>query len=297
MVDEMNTQKVPAITAQNICYHYQEGTQALTCVNFMVMKGEFVALLASNGSGKTTLLKTLIGLLKPQKGTVRIYGDDIRTMKMNELCRKIGFVLQNPNDQLFAATVKDDVAYGPSNIDLGDDEVDKRVDEALAMVSAGHLANKAIHHISHGEQKRVAIAGVLAMKPEILILDEPTAGLDPSGETAMMELLAKLNRELGITVILATHSVDMLPVFADRIFVLKNGELLREGPPRDIFRDTGLIEEAHLRLPYISSLLYEMENLDGVPIGNLPLTIREARMRLLELIPGDILKERIKGTG
>lgn len=293
----MNTQQVTAIAAENICFRYQEGSQALACVNFRVMKGEFVALLASNGSGKTTLLKTLVGLLKPQKGDVQIYGDDIRTLGQSEMCRKIGFVLQNPNDQLFAATVKDDVAYGPCNLSLGHNEVETRVEEALSMVSAGHLAKKAIHHISHGEQKRVAIAGVLAMKPEILILDEATAGLDPAGETAMMELLNKLNREHGITVILATHSVDMLPVFADRIYVMNNGEVLREGPPREIFRDTELIEKAHLRLPYISSLLYELESMDGVPIGSLPLTIGEARMRLLELIPGDIIKGGIKGSG
>ena len=291
----MSTQPAVAIAAENICFRYQEGSQALACVNFRVMQGEFVALLASNGSGKTTLLKTLIGLLKPQKGEVRIYGDDIATMRPSAICRKIGFVLQNPNDQLFAATVRDDVAYGPDNLSLGIDEVEARVTEALSMVSAGHLAQKAIHHISHGEQKRVAIAGVLAMKPEILILDEPTAGLDPAGETAMMELLNRLNHELGITVVLATHSVDMLPVFADRIYVMKNGEVLLEGPPRDIFHDTELIEKAHLRLPYISSLLYEMESLDGVPVGRLPLTIREARMRLLELIPDDIIKGRIKG--
>jgi cobalt/nickel transport system ATP-binding protein len=293
----MNAKPVPAIAAENICFHYQEGSQALACVNFRVMKGEFVALLASNGSGKTTLLKTLIGLFKPQTGKVRIYGDDIRTLGTSEIYRKIGFVLQNPNDQLFASTVKDDVAYGPGNLSLGDEEVEARVTEALSKVSAGHLANKAIHHISHGEQKRVAIAGVLAMKPGILILDEPTAGLDPAGETAMMELLNQLNHDHGITVVLATHSVDMLPVFADRIYVMNNGVVLVEGPPREIFRNAELIEKAHLRLPYISSLLYEMESMDGVPIGKLPLTIREARMRLLELIPGDIIKGKIKGSG
>lgn len=293
----MKPQVLAAIAAENICFRYAEGSQALAGVNFRVMKGEFAALLASNGSGKTTLLKTLIGLLKPQKGEIRISGVDIRTLGPSAICRKIGFVFQNPNDQLFAATVKDDVAYGPGNLSLGDDEVATRVAEALSRVSAGHLAKKAIHHLSHGEQKRVAIAGVLAMKPEILILDEPTAGLDPAGETAMMELLNRLNRDQGITVVLATHSVDMLPVFADRIYVMQNGKVLAEGPPRDIFRDTELIEKAHLRLPYISSLLYEMESLDGVPIGKLPLTIREARMRLLELIPGNIIKGRIEEAG
>ncbi len=291
----MSTQRAVAIAAENICFRYQEGSQALACVNFRVMQGEFVALLASNGSGKTTLLKTLIGLLKPQKGEVRIDGDEIGSMRSSVICRKIGFVLQNPNDQLFAATVRDDVAYGPDNMSLEDNEVEARVTEALGMVSAGHLVRKAIHHISHGEQKRVAIAGVLAMKPEILILDEPTAGLDPAGETAMMELLNRLNREHGITVVLATHSVDMLPVFADRVYVMNNGEVLMEGPPREIFHDTELIKKARLRLPYISSLLYEMESLDGVPVGKLPLTIREARLRLLELIPGEIIEGRIKG--
>lgn len=283
-----------AISAEGLRYSYQEGSVALDGVDFEIKCGEFIALLASNGSGKTTLLKSLVGLLKPQRGDVKINGVSIEKMKMREISRIVGFVLQNPNDQLFAATVEDDAAYGPQNLGLSETEVESRVAEALELVGAAHLRKKAIHHISYGEQKRVAIAGVLAMRPDILILDEPTAGLDPAGETAMMKLLNDLNHKHDITVILATHSVDMLPVFADRIYVMKDGVVLRCGEPYDIFSDQELIRNANLRLPYISSLLYEMQHIDGVPIGDLPLTIREARTRLLELLPDDIIASRIK---
>jgi cobalt/nickel transport system ATP-binding protein len=143
--------------------------------------------------------------------------------------------------------------------------------------------------LSFGEQKRVCVAGVLAMHPAILILDEPTAGLDPAGEARMMRLLNRLNRERGITVILATHSVDLLPLFADRIYVLRQGKVLKAGPAEEIFCDHEMIDHACLRLPYIADLLHRMKQYDGVPINGLPLTIGEARLRLLELIPEEMI--------
>jgi cobalt/nickel transport system ATP-binding protein len=284
----------PAISAAGVCYSYEEGTLALDRVDFTIGKGEFTALLASNGSGKTTLLKTLVGLLKPQQGTVRLYGRDIRKISMSEMCREIGFVLQNPNDQLFAATVEEDVAYGPRNMGLPEEEVERRVAEALDLVAASDLRKRAIHHISFGEQKRVSIAGVLAMRPSILILDEPTAGLDPAGESSMLRLLNHLNREHGITVLLATHSVDMLPLFADRIYIMNLGRVLQHGSPVEVFGNHEVIERAKLRLPYISSLVYELKRYDGLPIDEIPLTIREARVRILELIPEEMIKGRIR---
>ena len=151
------------------------------------------------------------------------------------------------------------------------------------------LRGKAIHHLSFGEQKRVAVAGVLAMEPTVLILDEPTAGLDPAGESLMMRLLHRLNREGGKTIVLATHSVDVVPLFADRIVVLNGGAVEREGSPKAIFADREMIKRAGLRLPYISGLLDELRRSDGVPIKGLPLTVGEARQRLLELIPEDII--------
>ncbi|HEB72166.1 MAG TPA: ATP-binding cassette domain-containing protein [Nitrospirae bacterium] len=288
-----NEENKYAINAKGVSFRYQEGTLALNDVTFHARHGEFVALLASNGSGKTTLLKALAGLIKPQYGKILIDGDDINSMSSKELYSKTGIVIQNPDDQLFGATVREDVAFGPRNMDLSEDEVETRVKEALEGVGAGRLGKRAIQHLSFGEKKKVAVAGVLAMRPNILILDEPTAGLDPAGEASMMRLLSRLNRECRVTVILATHSVDMLPLFADRIFVLSEGRVLKSGPAADIFTDHEMIEQAKLRLPYISSLLHEMKRLDGVPINGLPLTIGEARKRMLELIPEDILIKQL----
>lgn len=282
--------KVPmAVEASGINFTYQEGTQALFEVDFEVKAGEFVAMLASNGSGKTTLIKVLVGLLKPQKGHVLITGQDIRSVSPRELYQRVGLVFQNPNDQLFAATVEEDVAFGPRNLDLPEWEVARRVGEALESVAAAHLRHRAIHHLSFGEQKRVAMAGVLAMKPAILILDEPTSGLDPAGEEMMMRLLNSLNRRQGITVVLATHLVDMLPLFADRIYVLNRGRVLKQGPAEEVFGDYDMLDRAGLRLPYISTLLHEMKRFDGVPINGLPLTVGEARKRLMELIPDELI--------
>ena len=281
--------KPVAIEADRVSFAYSEGSLALDDVLFRAEEGEFVALLASNGSGKTTLIKVLVGLLKPQKGVVRVGGRDIRNFSQTDLYQRVGLVFQNPNDQLFGATVAEDVAFGPRNLGLDEAEVQRRIAEALKSVVADELSGRAIHHLSFGEQKRVAIAGVLAMKPSILILDEPTAGLDPAGESLMMRLLNNLNRQHGITIILATHSVDMLPLFANRIYLLNRGRVLKDGPATEIFRDQELIHRASLRLPYVSRLLDELKRFDGVPINGMPLTLGEARQKLLELIPEGLI--------
>lgn len=278
-----------AIETEAIRFAYPEGTVALEDVSFRAGRGEFVAMLASNGSGKTTLIKVLAGLLHPQKGTVRADGRDIRHYPQAELYQRIGLVFQNPTDQLFGPTVEEDAAFGPRNLGLPEDEVRRRVAVALEAVGAGELGGRAIHHLSFGQQKRVAIAGVLAMQPSLLVLDEPTAGLDPAGEHGMLRLLGRLNREQGITVVLATHSVDTLPLFADRIYLLNRGHVLKEGPAEVVFRDQELLESASLRLPYVSRLLGELKHLDGVPIDGLPLTLGEARRELLKLIPDEII--------
>lgn len=285
-----------AIEASAICFAYEEGAQALKDVDLRVKKGEFLAMLASNGSGKTTLIKVLVGLLKPQKGKVCVFGQEIGSIRQVDLYQQVGLVFQNPNDQLFAATVEEDVAFAARNMGLPEPEVMQRVSEALDSVAAQHLRHRAIHHLSFGEQKRVAVAGVLTMRPSILILDEPTAGLDPAGEELMMRLLRQLNRQRGLTVILATHSVDLLPLFADKICALNRGEVLCEGPAGEVFGNHEMLSQACLRLPYISTLLLEMKRLDGVPINGLPLTVGDARKRLLELIPPDLIVKQMEGA-
>lgn len=278
-----------AIDADHISFSYPDGFLALQDIVFRVRTGEFVAMLASNGSGKTTLIKLLVGLLKPSKGVIRINDCELKKLSPSALYQTVGMVFQNPIDQLFAATVSEDVAFGPRNLALAEDEIQQRVDKALASVGAEALRDRAIQHLSFGEQKRVTIAGVLAMKPRILILDEPTAGLDPAGEHSMMRLLGELNRTHGITIVLATHSVDTLPLFADRIYLLNRGRVIREGSVTTVFRDQELLHRAGLRLPYVSSLLDELNRLDGVSISELPLTLGEARRQLLELISDEFI--------
>jgi len=229
------------------------------------------------------------GLAKPQKGTVRIFGRKLESIPRLKLYQMLGIVFQNPSDQLFAATVGEDVAFGPRNLGLDPDTVDRRVSEALEALNSGHLRERAIHHLSFGEQKRIAIAGVLAMSPSVLILDEPTAGLDPSGEELMVRLLQRLNRKGGLSIVFATHSIDLLPLCADTVYILNLGAVLCQGPARDVLCNHETLKLAGLRLPYVSSLLMEMKDLDGVPIEGLPLTVKEARERLLDLIPPEIL--------
>ena len=278
-----------AVDVQGVSFTYDDGTAALAGIDFRVEEGEFVAVLGSNGSGKTTLIQLLVGLLKAKSGRIAIGGREIGSLTAEELYQRVGLVFQNPNDQLFAATVEEDCAFGPRNLNLPEAEVQRRVTESLTAVTALSLRGRAIHHLSFGEQKRVSLAGVLAMRPAVLILDEPTAGLDPAGEAQMMQLLKKLNREERMTVILATHSVDMLPLFANRIYVLDHGRVLQQGPSEEIFCHQEMIVRAKLRLPYVSRLMYEMKRHDGVPIDGLPLTIGEARAQLLELIPKEMI--------
>lgn len=282
-----------AIQTADVSFSYQEGTEALSRVNLHANSGEFIAMLASNGSGKTTLLKVMVGLLKPQKGEVFVNGKPIGNYKTSKLYQQIGLVLQNPNDQLFAPTVHQDIAFGPRNLGLSEAEVNERIAEALESVGAAHLTQRAIHQLSFGEQKRVSLAGILAMKPSILVLDEPTAGLDPAGESKMLHLLSHLNREQNITIIMATHSVDMLPLFADRIYVLGNGKVLSQGTAEEVFADHDMVSGASLRLPYISRLLHELQHLDGLPVDDLPLTINAARIRIMELIPPELIIKKL----
>lgn len=284
-----------AIEAVDVSFTYQEGTKALSGVNFQVHEGEFMAILASNGSGKTTLIKALVGLLKPQQGLISVAGRELRAYAPHELYQKVGMVFQNPNDQLFGASVEEDVAFGPRNLGLSESEVQRRIGDALRLTAAEDLLGRAIHHLSFGEQKRVAIAGVLAMNPSILILDEATAGLDPAGESLVMRLLNRLNREHGITVILATHSVDMLPLFADRICILNKGRVLRSATAEQIFLDHEMLAAAGLRLPYVSRLFYELKKHDGVAIDGFPLTVGEARQELLKLIPQEMIGNNSSG--
>ena len=269
------------LEARNLRFAYPDGIEALADFSFHAAAGEVVTLMGATGSGKTTLLKLLMRLLTPQDGQILLADSDIQNLRPTELYRRLGMVFQNPADQLFGATVAEDVAFGPRNCGFSESEVAHRVEESLATIDVWALRDRPIHQLSYGQQRRVCLAGVLAMEPSILLLDEPTAGLDPVGESQMIELLMQLNRERGVTLIIATHCVDRLPVLADRIVVLSQGRLWQEGSPREIFADAEKVAAAGLRIPLVSQLFHELHQRRGVADGPLPLTIAEAEAEIL----------------
>jgi cobalt/nickel transport system ATP-binding protein len=238
-------------------FRYHDGTEALSDINIEIKKGQFVGILGSNGSGKTTLLKVMDGLMKDFDGTSWLDGTAMKGLSPKEIYRKIGLIFQNPDDQLFAPTVFEDIAFGPINMGVPAQEIERR--------------------------KRICIAGLLAMGHEILLLDEPTAGLDPMGEHKMMNLLTGLNREKKVTIVMATHSVDLVPVFLDHLYVLSKGRIVRGGSPEEVFTAPQDMAQVKLRLPQIAEMIYRLKHEDNLPFGKIPLTIGEARKEILKL--------------
>jgi cobalt/nickel transport system ATP-binding protein len=260
---------VEAIRTSDLSFTYPDGTTALTDVNFAAGNGECVAIVGPNGAGKSTFLQLLNGLLTLTKGEVLINGENVKDRR-----KHVGLVFQNPEDQLFELTVDDDVAYGPRNMGLGKEEIKKRVKEGLSLVHIEGYEGRLIQNLSYGQKKRVAIAGVLAMRPEILALDEPTLGLDPKTASATVQLLKKLKGD-SITTVVVTHDVEAVPLFADVIYILVGGKIQLFGNPEEVFSKKEKIRQSNLRLPRIAHL-FEVLKTD-----KLPLTIGQAK-KLLE---------------
>ncbi|MBW6470743.1 MAG: ATP-binding cassette domain-containing protein, partial [Methanosarcinaceae archaeon] len=235
-----------------------------------------------NGAGKSTLFKHLNGILKPTSGDILVKGMPITKKNIMDVRQTIGIVFQNSDDQIFAATVEQDVAFGPMNMGLPESEVKTRVKDALKLVEMSGFEDRAPHHLSGGQKKRIAIAGVLAMKPEVIVLDEPTAGLDPSSASKIMHLISKMNRSFGMTVILSTHDVDIVPMFAERVYVMHDGIIEAEGTPKEIFKNPALIKKAHLRLPRIARLL-ELLKEEGIDV-EIAITPDDAKDELMRVI-------------
>jgi cobalt/nickel transport system ATP-binding protein len=265
-------------------FSYPDGTRALSGISLDIKKGEFAGILGSNGSGKTTLLKAMDGLMKDFNGSVLLDGMDIRKLSPKEIYRKVGLIFQNPDDQLFAQSVFEDVAFGPLNMGFGEEETSRRVRNSLADVDMSEYEKKSIHNLSFGQKKRICIAGLLAMGHDILLLDEPTAGLDPMGEYKMMDLLRKLNSENGVTIVMATHSVDLVPLFLHRLFILSKGTVVRGGTPEEVFTAPEEMSSVKLRLPHIAELIHSLRHKDKIPFDKIPLTVGEARREILKVI-------------
>jgi cobalt/nickel transport system ATP-binding protein len=233
------------VEVKNLRHVYPDGTDALRDVSFRITHGESVAIIGANGAGKSTLLLHLNGYLIPTAGEIRIGDFPLSKGTLPEIRRTVGMVFQDPDDQLFMPTVREDVSFGPLNLGLPPDEVERRVDDALRRVDAAHLLEKAPYHLSGGEKKRVAIATVLSMSPDILVMDEPTNGLDPFARRQLIGLL----REFRHTKIFTSHDLDMVMELCERVIILNRGEVMADGPAAEIFRNDELLASCHLERP------------------------------------------------
>lgn len=267
------------LNADNVYFYYHkeghdENSIALQGVNLRVQKGEFLVIIGHNGSGKSTIAKHFNSILLPSQGEV--YVDGINTKEEDRLWdirQRAGMVFQNPDNQIVATIVEEDVAFGPENLGVEPAEIRKRVDEALEAVNMLDYAHHGPHLLSGGQKQRVAIAGVLAMKPDCIILDEPTAMLDPSGRHEVIETIKRLNKEDGITIVLITHFMEEA-VDADRVVVMEKGKIILEGTPREVFSKVRELKEIGLDVPQVTELAYELRKC-GIDIDNDILTIEE----------------------
>ncbi len=236
----------PSLRVSGLAFAYPDGYQALFGVNLEIAKGERVALLGPNGAGKTTLVLHLNGLLSGGEGTVEVAGLPVEKQNFAEIRRRVGVVFQDPDDQLFMPTVRDDVAFGPANMGLSGSDLDARVDEALAQVAMSEYADRPPHHLSFGQRRRVAVATVLAMHPEILVLDEPSSNLDPASRRELADIL----RSLDITLFMVTHDLPYALELCPRSVVLSEGVVVADGPTRDILLNDPLMRANRLELPF-----------------------------------------------
>lgn len=280
--------KQPLVRFADVSFAYaksqtREGWQALREVNLEVYEHEFVAVLGRNGSGKSTLAKHVNALLTPTSGQVLVEGLDTGVPEnVWEIRQKVGMVFQNPDNQLVATTVEEDVAFGPENLGIPPAEIQRRVTEALEAVDMLPYRLHPPHRLSGGQKQRVAIAGIVSMRPKCIVLDEPTAMLDPAGRSEVMRTIHRLNKEEGITVLHITHHMDEV-IGADRVVVMDQGRIVLEGTPREVFSQVDLLRELHLDVPQVTDLA---RRLSGRGLS-LPLDILTVKEMVMQLCPSD----------
>ena len=287
-----------AIEVRNLGYVYGAGTiferHALKNVNLTIGDGEFIGLIGHTGSGKSTLIQHLNGLLRATSGDILYNGESIyrEGYSMKELRSHVGLVFQYPVHQLFEVDVFSDVCFGPRNLGLTEDEVECRAREALALVGLDESFYKqSPFELSGGQKRRVAIAGVLAMKPEVLILDEPTAGLDPKGRDDVLGLVARLQKEQGMTVVLVSHSMEDVARYVSRLVVMNHGEKVFDGTPKEVFRHYKELEAIGLAAPQITYVVHALKE-QGIPIDEDITTVQEAKDAILA-----IWRRKAQGSG
>ena len=275
------------IALENVSFTYQEGTPlastALSDVSFTIEDGSYTALIGHTGSGKSTILQLLNGLLVPSQGSVRVFDTLITSTSKNkdirQIRKQVGLVFQFAENQIFEETVLKDVAFGPQNFGVSEEDAEKIAREKLALVGINEsLFNRSPFELSGGQMRRVAIAGILAMEPAILVLDEPTAGLDPLGRKELMNLFKKLHQS-GMTIVLVTHLMDDVAEYANQVYVMEKGRLVKGGKPSDVFQDVVFMEEVQLGVPKITAFCKRLAD-RGVSFKRLPIKIEEFKESL-----------------
>ncbi len=265
----------PAIEFNNVVFTYGDGTVALDGINLKIEEHTKVVLLGENGSGKTTLLLHLNGLYKPTNGGVVIFGKPVNTANIDDVRTKVGMIFQNPDDQLFAPTVYQDVAFGPRNLGMDEPRIKERVEEVLDLLNIAHLRDRPPDTLSGGEKRRVALAGVLVMDAEIIVLDEPHSGLDPRGCLEFNDLLDELYSK-GRTIVVATHDVEFAASWADELVILQKGKVVGQGSPEDIFSNVDMVRSSNLKLPSFLSVYNELQSRNFVfKWGEVPLDLMD----------------------
>lgn len=279
-----------SIILDKINYIYSQETAyriwALKNVCLEIKDGQFIGIIGHTGSGKSTLIQHLNGLLRATSGTIYFNGQDIydEDFRLKDLRSRVGLVFQYPEHQLFETTIFDDVCFGPKNQGLSKEEAGLRAYEALRSVGMPEeLYYQSPFDLSGGQKRRVAIAGVLAMKPEVLILDEPTAGLDPRGRDEILDLVSSIRRERGITVILVSHSMDDVAEYVERILVMNHGEIRYDGEPKEVFAHKRELEEMGLSVPQVTDVMYALQA-SGWPVDTTATTIEEAKREILRIM-------------
>lgn len=280
-----------SIEIKGLYHTYQKGTpyetHALKDINLEIQDGEFIGLIGHTGSGKSTLVQHLNGLLKPSQGQIKIDGFDItqKGVKLKKIRQKVGLVFQYPEHQLFEETVLKDVSFGPQNLGLAKEEVEKRVKNALEVVNLNYqeIKDQSPFNLSGGQKRRVAIAGVLAMEPKYLVLDEPTAGLDPRGRDEILDQIKELHKKLNITIILVSHSMDDVARLVDRLIVMHKGQIELLGKPREVFQKTDTLKKIGLGVPTVSALLQRLQA-KGLAVRTDLLTMEEAKEEIIKVL-------------
>ncbi|MEQ8154821.1 MAG: energy-coupling factor transporter ATPase [Clostridiaceae bacterium] len=271
---ENNIIKCDNLSFKYLSHENGEEQYALNGVDLNVKKGEFLVVLGHNGSGKSTIAKHINALLVPSQGTIYVNGLDTKDEKsLWDVRKTAGMVFQNPDNQMVATIVEEDVAFGPENLGIESGEIRKRVDESLKKVGMYEYRRHAPHLLSGGQKQRIAIAGILAMQPECIVLDEPTAMLDPSGRKEVIKTIKEINKNLGITIILITHYMDEAAE-GDRVVVMEKGSVVLEGTPREVFSRVREMKEIGLDVPQVTELAYELKK-SGVDIGTEILNVDE----------------------